>query len=195
MVNWISNWAKGIALAVIISTIIEMILPENNNKKYIKMVIGVYILFAILSPIITVIKNKEYEFNIQDYQKYFENTYQVSSNKISENNDQNIEEIYKNNIEKDIIQKINNKGYEVNEISIDIQTTEENYGNINKIVLKIEKEKLDKINSISVNKVEINKSDNENSIENNNLDKSEIKEIKQYLSDTYNIAQNNIKIN
>lgn len=195
MVNWISNWAKGIALAVIISTIIEMILPENNNKKYIKMVIGVYILFAILSPIITVIKNKEYEFNIQDYQKYFENTYQVSSNKISENNDQNIEEIYKNNIEKDIIQKINNKGYEVNEISIDIQTTEENYGNINKIVLKIEKEKLDKINSISVNKIEINKSDNENSIENNNLDKSEIKEIKQYLSDTYNIAQNNIKIN
>ena len=195
MVNWISNWAKGIALAVIISTIIEMILPENNNKKYIKMVIGVYILFAILSPIITVIKNKEYEFNIQDYQKYFENTYQVSSNKISENNDQNIEEIYKNNIEKDIIQKINNKGYKVNEISIDIQTTEENYGNINKIVLKIEKEKLDKINSISVNKVEINKSDNENSIENNNLDKSEIKEIKQYLSDTYNIAQNNIEIN
>ena len=47
MVNWISSWAQGIVIAVIISTIIEMILPNGNIKKYVKTVIGVYIVFAI----------------------------------------------------------------------------------------------------------------------------------------------------
>ena len=36
MVECISTWAKNIAIAVIISTLIMMILPDNKNKKYIK---------------------------------------------------------------------------------------------------------------------------------------------------------------
>ena len=43
MIEWISDWAGSIIVAVIIGTIIEMILPSGNSKKYIKMVIGVYI--------------------------------------------------------------------------------------------------------------------------------------------------------
>ena len=53
MVSWLSNWAEAIIIAVIIATIIEMILPEGSSKKYIKVVIGVYILFTIVSPVIT----------------------------------------------------------------------------------------------------------------------------------------------
>lgn len=45
MINWISNWAQGIIVAVIIGTIIEMVLPEGNCKKYVKVVIGIYIIF------------------------------------------------------------------------------------------------------------------------------------------------------
>lgn len=37
--GWISSWAEQIVVAVIIATIIEMILPNGNNKKYIKAVI------------------------------------------------------------------------------------------------------------------------------------------------------------
>ena len=48
MINAMSTWAKSIILAVIVSTIIQMILPEGNNKKYIKTVIGLYILFTII---------------------------------------------------------------------------------------------------------------------------------------------------
>ena len=51
--EWVSGWIQGIIIAVIISTIIEMILPEGNSKKYIKVVIGVYILFSIVSPVIS----------------------------------------------------------------------------------------------------------------------------------------------
>ena len=36
MIEWITNWAQGIIIAVIIATIIEMILPNGSCKKYIK---------------------------------------------------------------------------------------------------------------------------------------------------------------
>ena len=36
MVKFINSWAQGIILGVIIATIIEMILPEGNNKKFVK---------------------------------------------------------------------------------------------------------------------------------------------------------------
>ena len=48
MINFISSWAEQIVLAVIIATIIELILPKNKNRKYIQMVIGVYVLFKTL---------------------------------------------------------------------------------------------------------------------------------------------------
>ena len=38
-IEWLSNWSQAIIVAVIIGTIIEMILPEGNSKKYIKVVI------------------------------------------------------------------------------------------------------------------------------------------------------------
>ena len=55
--NWISNWIQGIIIAVIIGTIIEMLLPEGNCKKYVKVVIGVYILFVIVTPIVNQFSN------------------------------------------------------------------------------------------------------------------------------------------
>ena len=63
MISFMSSWAEQIVLAVIVATIIEMILPKNKNKKYIQMVIGVYVLFNIISPII---ENKD-EFSIEKY--------------------------------------------------------------------------------------------------------------------------------
>ena len=53
MVKFLSNWGQGIIVAVIIGTIIEMLIPaEGGIKKYVKVVIGVYILFSVVSPFI-----------------------------------------------------------------------------------------------------------------------------------------------
>lgn len=49
MIDFLSNWAQGIIVAVIIATIIEMILPNGSSKKYVKVVVGIYILFTIIS--------------------------------------------------------------------------------------------------------------------------------------------------
>ena len=63
MVSFINSWAQGIILAIIIATIIEIVLPDGKNKKYIKTIIGIYVLFSIIYPIITKISNKQINLN------------------------------------------------------------------------------------------------------------------------------------
>ena len=89
MINFISLWAEQIVLAVIVATIIEMILPQNKNKKYIQMVIGVYVLFNIISPIIN---NKEgfsiEKFNVENYET--KSQYEINQSSM----DERLEKIY-----------------------------------------------------------------------------------------------------
>lgn len=81
--EFITSWVQGIIIAVIIGSIIEMLIPNGNSKKYIKVVIGIYVLFTILSPILGKITN--IDFNNIDYDKYFGDleTSTVSSRKLS----------------------------------------------------------------------------------------------------------------
>ena len=69
--NFLNSWLQGIIVSVIITTIIEMILPSGNSKKYIKVVLGVFILFTIISPIIEKVSNNRLDvsqiFNTKAY--------------------------------------------------------------------------------------------------------------------------------
>ena len=50
MIAWIKDWTSEIIVAVIISILIEMLLPQGTNKKYVKVVTGIYILYVIVNP-------------------------------------------------------------------------------------------------------------------------------------------------
>ena len=95
--EWISGWIQGIIIAVIISTIIEMILPEGTSKKYIKVVIGVYILFSMVSPVITKITGNNFKVSeMFELDKYIEKSKDNKSmqNEITNKNQNQIKEIY-----------------------------------------------------------------------------------------------------
>ena len=113
MISWLKKWAEGIIIAVIIGTIIEMIVPEGNNKKYIKIVIGVYIMFCIISPVITKITSKEVTFLLDDYEDYYKknNTYEELNKNFEETNEYKIEEVYQQKLIEDIKVKLSQKGY------------------------------------------------------------------------------------
>ena len=51
MIENLNIWIQSLVIAIAITTIIEMILPNGNNKKYIKIVCSIYILFTILTPL------------------------------------------------------------------------------------------------------------------------------------------------
>lgn len=209
MIEGLSTWAEQIIVAVVIATIIEMILPSGNNKKYIKAVIGVYILFTIISPIIGKVTN--IDLGDFDYEKYFEqtDTYQTMSESLLINNDKTVEEIYISNLKQDMKSKLQEKGYLVENITINIESEDDNnYGKINNIKLTLyqkeetnssnEKNTLE--NNITINKIEeVNISNTvQNKVDTNKIKEisdDEKNELKEYLSDVYDVKKNNIKIN
>ena len=53
-------WCESLIIAVIITLIIELILPEGNNKKYIKVVIGLYLMFMVFDPFLKIVLNNDF---------------------------------------------------------------------------------------------------------------------------------------
>ena len=116
MVSFISSWAQQIIFAVIIGTILQMLLPEGKNKKYIKIVIGVYVLFAVISPVI----GKNIDLNLDEFD-LSANSAEFSIDETSQNQ---INDLYTTTLKQDIILKLKNKGYGCENVDL---KTNENY--------------------------------------------------------------------
>lgn len=207
MVGVINSWAQGIILAVIVASIIEIILPEGNNKKYVKTIIGIYILFVMIHPLISKISNKNIDINsvIKTTTSKME---EYKSEDLTLETNTYIEETYKEKIREDIKQKTQEKGYDINSLNLDIEIKdEENYGQVNNIIMKISKIKEEEVenknteNTINeIQSVEISISDNnsnnkEKEEQDKNISAEEIEIFKEYLASTYGTSKENIYIN
>ena len=198
MIKFINSWAQGIILAVIIATIIEIILPEGKNKKYVKTVIGVYILFTIIYPLINKFTKTNINTLIENTTKQM-STYQ-ENNSLKIDTDKYIESTYKKKIEEDIRKRANEKNLNITLLNVYIETEDENrYGMLNSLVMKVEKNETSKKNN-DVNQIkEISISKN---VQNNeiieNKDKTatekEINEFKEYINATYYLEKEKIHI-
>lgn len=212
-------------MAIIIGTVIEMILPEGNCKKYIKVVIGIYIVFTIVSPVITKFTGESISVSeALELDKYVQEAESsvATGNSINADNQNNIMSMYVSGLKEDIAAKLRTKGYEASNIEVEIADTE-NY-TINSISLQAvrlqedkdtdEPEVQENVNTVekieSVEKVDIdldNSKTNEANEEHSNtendttekteekLSNKEIKEIKEYLSSVYEVREDNITIN
>lgn len=198
MIDWFRAWSKGIVVAVIIATIIEMILPDNTSKKYIKIIIGIFIVYTIISPVINQFTGEDISEYIKVNEVIETSSNVVESNEISKNTTSSIKKIYTQNLENDLKTKLKAKGYVAGYVSINI-SNDESY-NIEKIDIKIDEKTavakeqkqtktiVDNIKSVKI-KIENNNSQN-NEIINEN-DKNEIKE---YIKTTYEVDINKINI-
>ncbi len=201
MIENLSSWAKGITLAVIVVSILEMLLPNNKTKKYIKMVMGVFILFNIISPFINA--NDLKNLNEIDASKYVNEN---NKNYVEQKSmDERLEELYIEEIEKDIIKKVEKKGYKVSMCKVDAKITknEEETG-ITKIKLKVEKtgeakqEENSSIENQIVTQVQKIKKVNTKKIEEDketSLEKSDIQNLKQFLIEEYEVNEKCLEIN
>lgn len=64
MVKFFRIWCEELIISSFIVSIIEMLVPEGNTKKYIKVITGIYMIFVILSPILLKINNNNLEQEI-----------------------------------------------------------------------------------------------------------------------------------
>ena len=115
MIEFLKNWIEQIAIAIVIVSIIELILPSGNLKKYIKIVLGIYVVFCIISPF----TNNYNLFNLEDleFDKY--NQVQTSSAINQENMNKRIQNLYIEELKKNIEKKVDEIGYKLNKCEID----------------------------------------------------------------------------
>ena len=204
MIEFLSSWAKGLGLAIVIVSILEMLLPNNKTKKYIRMVMGLYILFTIISPFI---KNRTlFSVDNIDLSKELNNYSSVETSVDQTSMDERIQVLYVEELEKDITKKVEEKGYEVTECKVKANIQAQN-NTISKIKLKIEKNEENKkeenetIENKMVNEIQKIKPVN-TQIQNNNKEKKEekitrndIQNIKKFLMEEYEVEEKCLEIN
>ena len=210
MVSFLSSWVKNLSLAIVIVSILEMLLPNNKTKKYIKMIMGLYILFSIMSPFI---QNGNI-FNLEnlDFNTYLKETQVTSSEKVGQTStDKRLNEIYIEQLENDITQKLENKGYVVEMCDVDAYVSQESDNSgINKITLKINKNDEEKstenndnlenkliseIQKIQKVDIKIDENQTSESEEKSNITKTDIENVKSFLISEYGVSKTCLKIN
>lgn len=199
MLEWFKSWATGIVIAVIIATIIEMILPNSTSKKYIKIIIGIFIVYTIISPVIGNFKGEDLNNYIKVENYIQSNSNALKTNEVSDNAQSSIKKIYAQNLQNDLKTKLKEKGYISNNINISI-SNDDKY-NIERIDIKVdekvtnsnqdEKQVKTIVDNIKAIKIKVKKDDSQNNAIITENDKNEIKE---YIKQIYQINLNNINV-
>ncbi len=214
MIEFMSSWVKGLGLAIVIVSILEMLLPNNKTKKYIRMVMGLYVLFTIISPFLS--NQKVFDvnnINLEDYASV-----SASTNLDQSSMDKRIEELYIQELEKDITKKIKEQGYEVTSCKVKAQISDkEEETKITKIKLNVQKlqedtsnqkgkeeqnlenkivTQIQKIKPIDTT-IKENTSEQNESQENKStkVNKADIQNIKKFLIEEYEVNEKCLEIN
>ena len=205
MIEFLSSWAKNLGVVIVLVSIIEMILPNNKTKKYIKMVLGIYIIFNIISPLV---KNKD-KLNLENLNL---NNYTSSTSASVDQTSMNkrIEILYENELEKDITTKLKEKGYELSECKVTAKI-DENENNkdetkISNIKIKVEKKvaKQQKENNVEnkivtgiqpTTKVDIGQAKEKETKNSSKISKAELEDIKKFLIEEYEVNEKCLEIN
>lgn len=220
-----NTWAKNLGLAIVVISILEMLLPNNKIKKYIRMVMGIYILFCILSPWIQdkdIIQN-----NIEDLATSVStgNTFTNVSNEVNQTSmNERIQELYVEELEKDIRKKLKEQGYEISKCKVDANISDvEDETRIKKISIKAAKKTeeiqnennakenseqnesienkivthIQKIKTIdtSISKIEEKQNNQKEDEKQSSITKVDIQNIKKFLIEEYGVKEKCLEIN
>ncbi|SDY48312.1 stage III sporulation protein AF [Proteiniborus ethanoligenes] len=172
MIEILKNWVINIVVIIFFVAFIEIMLPKSSMKRYVNMVLGLLIIIVLINPIIKFMANdidieREVFLNISKQN----NMYSDKDLKYVEAQNQNIVEMYKNKLKREITDFIElDEGYKIVEVNISIEENSklDNFGEITGIEVYLEQitGEEPKNMSIKINEIEeivVNK-DRKNSI-------------------------------
>lgn len=55
--DWLKEWVRSLVVLVILAAMLEMALPMGEMKRYVKLTMGLVIMFAMVSPIATLLRH------------------------------------------------------------------------------------------------------------------------------------------
>ena len=219
MIEFLSGWAKNLGVVIVIVSIFEMILPNNKTKKYIRVVLGIFVMFNIISPFI---KNKDKLSSVSIDLENYTTEQNVTVDQTSM--DKRIQDLYEKELEKDIKNKREKQRQKVasskkNATILKKKNSNREENTIQKIKLKIEKKKdIEKSNQDAKNvenkivteiqkikKVNTTIGNNTNNEDTNNketdtnnfkkITRQDIQDIKKFIIDEYGVKEKCLEIN
>ncbi|WP_081722813.1 stage III sporulation protein AF [Schnuerera ultunensis] len=199
MVNFLKAWVKDIAIIFVLISIIEIVLPSSNMKRYIDMVIGLLIIIVLITPFIKLIQkdfqvDREVFFNTVDQIEY---EYKENAELASLQEGQ-VKEIYVSKIKDEIEGLIlETTEYIVDGINISIHEDGINYGEIRdvEIILKENRGKDERMDDyvtvVQIEEVNVGSS-KEKTVKLQEFENSE--RIVDIIYKNYNISKENIRV-
>lgn len=192
MIEVLKAWVTNITIAVFFITAVEMILPDNNMKKYAKFVLGLMLIVVILNPIIKIFdKNFDLYSYSNEAVSYMESS--TSATDIKKYKDINIiktSDNFKNNLEKECIIDLQ-EAFPENKYNADIEIMYDDkvsQFNINKVEIGIVEGGVRNISEIKIDTKSVNAS------KKNILEGEEGDKIKSRLSSKFQISKDVITV-
>ena len=144
----VSSWVLSLVGVVIITAIVEIILPESNIGKYVKGILALFTIFIMISPVTSV--NIGDLFNSEEYETLIDDDFLTGVNveRVNFYKTQIIEKLNKNGIDKVVINidwETNNGVLKINNVFVNlcdmvINNSDKNidiYNNIKKIIISV----------------------------------------------------------
>jgi stage III sporulation protein AF len=199
----IKPWIMNIVFAIFFLIISDIMLPEGHIKQYIKVILGLFVLLAIIKPFI----------EMKHINNYFENTYIETSSFLETNplaNDfevlntyhkEKVIDIYENNIKKMVLNTIaQEKSIDEDSIVVELEIEKSyespDFGSLKHIIVTMPDKNGD-LNIQNIKKVRILRSKDviyKDEKEYNFNDKTSTEELKNKLSKLLYINEKNIQI-
>ncbi|TCW37263.1 stage III sporulation protein AF [Thermohydrogenium kirishiense] len=190
-VEMVKNWILQIAYISILAIVFELLIPSSNMKKYVKVVIGLTIMIAIINPILGFLKNgvdvnstleREYNYNSIDINSMTKQA-EIERNKL-------IVDEYKKRLNEQIKERILDI---IDASDVEVESTiiedlnDKNFGVIKNVHVVLSNVKYKMVNDINDGKIIIDtsKSDEKGQI---------LDDIKNDISKFYNVPLKNITI-
>lgn len=121
MIEKLSDYAFSLVSAIFVLNIIQMVLPENKNRKYVLFVSSMIITIILIEPVLNFL-NEDIEVSnvLSENQEKLVEISEETKNKYYE---QEILKKYKENIENGIIDRLTQMGYETKVIKCEYNQT------------------------------------------------------------------------
>ncbi len=194
MIQAISTYIKGIAIFMVFMTYVEVIMPDKSYKQYISLVMGLILIFLVLSPIGNVIKHAGSfsDFNILNNSVMLSQK-TIANEKTFYNDEQKkaILTTYKSELRNQMESFLAEYGT-ISMLGIDVSEGDDDFGTIQRIYIEMtptkqkKREKLIHIKPVQVNP-DKTAPQNDDSDERVNI-------IKNKISDFYNLSVDHIYI-
>ena len=152
MIDTFKNYINTLLCLGIFVTILQLVIPKNNSRKYIYSLVGIIMIISVISPVINFLKNENVEDSVNQVISNID-SYKTLDNESDDSKKEANEELIRNqvinNIKNDIELKLNQYNIKTKNIEIYLEA---NY-DIKKIRINIENLNKDSTMFSNLNKV------------------------------------------